>query len=83
MAANSRFGTGGARLSPNLSADVPISRGEFLHFRCADHAIDGHFEAGKNATYPCSVRGCERPAKAYWYRGEQYEQLPERQITFA
>jgi hypothetical protein len=51
-------------------------RGEYLHFRCGKHEIEGHTKAGAVPTYRCGVRGCDLPAKAYWYRGEQYQTLP-------
>lgn len=53
-----------------------VSRGEYLHFRCQAHRAEGAFEESRQTTYRCSVKGCDRPAKAYWYRGEQYEHLP-------
>ena len=53
-----------------------VSRGEFLHFRCAAHRAEGAFEESRNAVYRCGIKGCERPARAYWYKGEQYASLP-------
>jgi len=51
-------------------------RGEFLYFRCGAHAVPGAFSEGTVAVYDCGVKGCERLARAYWYRGEQFAKLP-------
>ena len=50
-------------------------RGEYRHFRCDRHKVEGYHMTG-HANYPCGVRGCERPASAYWYRGEQFQRIP-------
>ena len=50
-------------------------RGEYLHFRCDKHKVDGFHYSGQ-ANYRCGVKGCQWPASAYWYRGEQYQKLP-------
>ena len=54
----------------------PFNSGEYLHFRCYKHTVDGHFE---ERSYPseakCEVPGCENRGRAYWYRGPQYAQL--------
>ena len=52
-----------------------MSRGEYLHFRCEKHTVEGHAVAGNLAVYRCGVKGCDRPAKAFWYRGEQFQNL--------
>ncbi len=50
------------------------SRGEYLHFRCDQHKADeGVLEVGRHYSYFCAI--CGKPAKAYWYRGEQFQTL--------
>jgi hypothetical protein len=51
-------------------------RGEYLHMRCDRHEVSGHFQTGGHASYRCEHKGCDWPARAYWYRGEQYQKLP-------
>jgi hypothetical protein len=52
--------------------------GEHYHFRCAKHAVDGHFEVKDQLLEAkCSVLTCESRARCYWYRGAQFEKLPE------
>ena len=61
-------------------------RGEYLHFRCDKHKVDGFHYSGQ-ANYRCGIKGCPWPASAYWYRGEQYQKLsvpiPSDMIAYA
>ena len=50
-------------------------RGEYLHFRCDKHKVEGGETASPNYEYRCGVSGCDRPAKAYWYKGSKFETL--------
>jgi len=50
-------------------------RGEYLHFRCDKHKVDGWDACGSSHEYRCGVSGCDRPAKSYWYRGAKFETL--------
>ena len=50
-------------------------RGEYLHFRCDRHKVDGFHVSGQ-ANYCCQIKGCDRPATAYWYRGDKFQKLP-------
>lgn len=52
------------------------SRGEYLHFRCLAHAVEGHFEARQGFERRCEVAGCDKRAAGYWYRGDKYAELP-------
>lgn len=60
-----------------------VSRGEYLHFRCAWHAIkegaDGNPRGGFAAK--CEVRGCKNRGLAYWYREAKYAELPQGKAT--
>jgi hypothetical protein len=51
-------------------------KGEYYHFRCDKHAHEGaQLRVSPCADFRCDVRGCDRPAKAYWYAGEQFSVL--------
>lgn len=54
-----------------------MAAGEYLHFRCDRHKVDGHFES-KPYEMPakCGVIGCRNRGKPYWYKGEKYANLP-------
>ena len=52
------------------------SRGEYLHFRCAWHAVDGSFEQRSGFERRCGVKGCQNKGMGYWYRGAKYAELP-------
>lgn len=57
--------------------------GEYVHFRCVWHAVDGYFDPpqGKNPRggfwIKCEVMGCGNRGLAYWYRGPQFQTLPQ------
>ena len=56
--------------------------GEFVHFRCAWHAIEGHFDPGQGKQprggfyVKCEFIGCENRGLAYWYKGAKFADLP-------
>jgi len=50
--------------------------GEYLHFRCVWHSVDGHFEMRSGFSIKCEVLGCKNSGHAYWYRGIKYATLP-------
>lgn len=52
--------------------------GEYIHFRCDRHQVEGFHVSGQ-ANYRCEVKGCQWPATAYWFKGEQYQKLPTPQ----
>ena len=51
--------------------------GEYLHFRCAWHTVDGHFEHRDGFAVKCEVIGCKNRGLAFWYRGDKYAALPQ------
>lgn len=54
-------------------------RGEYVHFRCDRHEVEGHHQVGQYASYKCAV--CGNPAKAYWYRGDKFQHLPHPSLV--
>ena len=62
---------------------MPSIAGEYHYFRCDRHEQEGHVDISKQQTYRCQYKGCERPAKCYWYRGEQYADLKPSEPTIA
>jgi hypothetical protein len=60
-----------------------IFRGEYLHFRCSWHAVDGHFHVSQEyMAHKCQAPGCENQGRAYWYRGAQFATLPASPAKF-
>jgi len=53
---------------------TPVA-GCYLHFRCPQHVVEGHFEKRDGFEAKCEAPGCERAASGYWYRGAQYAEL--------
>jgi len=58
-----------------------VNHGEYFYFRCATHRVEGAIRESPWADYKCSVRGCERPARCYWYRGHQFADLPVAMVV--
>ena len=50
-------------------------RGDYLHFRCDKHEVEGSIEKGTQLAYRCGSPGCKNAARPYWYRGEQFATL--------
>jgi hypothetical protein len=49
-------------------------RGQYIHFRCDRHKVEGYEHEGRYPEYKCSL--CGNPAKAYWYKGDKWQKLP-------
>ena len=52
-------------------------RGEYLHFRCPWHAVEGHFQMRSGFEAKCEVITCKNRGHGYWYRGEKFAKLPQ------